>query len=374
MMVSVAPRKRLPVAQVRAVSHQLDVDTLGLHVLEELPTPVLLVNRNHQIVYANRELLGMTGEDSESVLGLRPGEAIRCENACVDDAGCGCAEVCSTCGAVTSILSCFQGQPNTSECRITRRGDEGMEALDLRVFSRPLQYGQENYALVHISDISAEKRRQNLEKIFFHDILNVVGSIRGFTEILLDYNLDNPREILEQLHDASQQMVEEVEAQRLLSRAEHGDIEPQREPLESLQVLERVVTLFKGHEVARGRELRIDPASCREIFISDHTLLVRALVNLAKNALEAIPSGEEVLLSCSVQDDRLAFHVRNPGVIPAEVQMQIFQRSFSTKGGGRGIGTYSVRLLVERYLGGGVTFISSASAVTCFTITLPVAV
>ena len=63
-------------------------------------------------------------------------------------------------------------------------------------------------------------------------------------------------------------MVEEVEAQRLLSRAEHGDIEPQREPLESLQLLERVVTLFRGHEAARGRELLIDPASCREIFIT----------------------------------------------------------------------------------------------------------
>jgi len=358
-------------AMVRTESHRLDFDSLGLHVLEELPTPVLLVNRSHQIVYANRVLLGITGEDSESILGLRPGEAIRCENACVDEAGCGCAEACSTCGAVISLRTCFQGQANTSECSITRKGEEGMEALDLRVFSRPLQYGEETYALVHISDISAEKRRQNLEKIFFHDILNVVGSIRGFTELLLDYNLDNPREILVQLHDASQQMVEEVEAQRLLSRAEHGDIDPRREPLESQQVLERVVTLLKGHEVARGRVLRIEPMSCREIFISDHTLLVRALVNLAKNALEAIPAGEEVRLSCALQGDRVAFHVHNRGVIPPEVQLQIFHRSFSTKGGGRGIGTYSVRLLVERYLEGEVTFVSSASSDTCFTVTLP---
>jgi sensor histidine kinase regulating citrate/malate metabolism len=50
--------------------------------------------------------------------------------------------------------------------------------------------------------------------------------------------------------------------------------------------------------------------------------------------------------------------VHNPGHIPEQVQLQIFQRSFSTKGPGRGLGTYCMRLIGERYLKGQITFIS----------------
>jgi sensor histidine kinase regulating citrate/malate metabolism len=51
--------------------------------------------------------------------------------------------------------------------------------------------------------------------------------------------------------------------------------------------------------------------------------------------------------------------------------MQIFQRSFSTKGTGRGIGTYSVKLLTEKYLQGEVSFISTKEFGTTFYITIP---
>ena len=44
-------------------------------------------------------------------------------------------------------------------------------------------------------------------------------------------------------------------------------------------------------------------------------------------------------------------------VIPSrQVQLQIFSRSFSTKGPDRGLGTYRMCLLSERYLYGRVWF------------------
>jgi sensor histidine kinase regulating citrate/malate metabolism len=64
--------------------------------------------------------------------------------------------------------------------------------------------------------------------------------------------------------------------------------------------------------------------------------------------------------------------VQNGGLLSEPVRRQMFQRSFSTKGTqGRGIGTYSVRLLVEQYLGGSVTFTSDPEHQTVFTIALP---
>ena len=74
-----------------------------------------------------------------------------------------------------------------------------------------------------------------------------------------------------------------------------------------------------------------------------------------------------------VKDNKLHFsYVHNDTTMPEDVQRQLFQRSFTTKGGlGRGIGTYSVRLFVERYLGGRVHFVSCEPEGTTFTVTLP---
>lgn len=357
---------------VRREVLELDIQTLGLHILDELPSPVFLANQTRQIVFANRALCAMLQDDADKIIGLRPGEILACENAASVEDGCGCAEKCSTCGALKSILLGLQGQAHIDECRITRRGDAGLEALDLRVSARPLRGTNAPLVLVHVADISDEKRRMALETIFFHDVLNVAGSIRGFTDILLDYDLKNPREVLVQLQDATQQMIDEVEAQRLLTRAESGDLSPEREPLESWLLLERVAQMLHGHEVANGRELLIAEESCREIFLSDQTLLVRCLVNLGKNALEASAPGETVTLSCRRQEGAICFEVHNRVVMPLRVQQQVFQRSFSTRGNGRGIGSYSVRLLAERYLAGQVAFVSDNANGTRFTITLPV--
>jgi signal transduction histidine kinase len=63
--------------------------------------------------------------------------------------------------------------------------------------------------------------------------------------------------------------------------------------------------------------------------------------------------------------------VHNEGIVPPEVQPRIFERSFSTKGPGRGLGTYGMRLIGERVLGGQVSFSSAAGRGTTFSILLP---
>jgi sensor histidine kinase regulating citrate/malate metabolism len=57
--------------------------------------------------------------------------------------------------------------------------------------------------------------------------------------------------------------------------------------------------------------------------------------------------------------------------MPEKVKLQIFNRSFSTKGIGRGIGTYSIKLITEGYLKGIVDFESAEERGTTFTIQLP---
>ena len=56
--------------------------------------------------------------------------------------------------------------------------------------------------------------------------------------------------------------------------------------------------------------------------------------------------------------------------MPQSTQLQVFNRSFTTKGQGRGLGTYSVRLLTERYLKGSVDFVSKPGTGTTFRVFL----
>ena len=104
---------------------------------------------------------------------------------------------------------------------------------------------------------------------------------------------------------------------------------------------------------------------------SDPVLIRRVITNMLKNALEASSQGEEASLILSEEEGRIVMSVHNPAFIPREVQLQIFQRSFSTKGRGRGIGTYSMKMLTENYLEGEIGFSSDELSGTTFRVLLP---
>jgi signal transduction histidine kinase len=132
-----------------------------------------------------------------------------------------------------------------------------------------------------------------------------------------------------------------------------------------------IVDLYEGQEFARMRLLRIDAASAHFSFVSDVTLLRRILGNMVKNALEATPEGEVVTLGAELTGGQLTFWVHNSAVIPMAYRQRVFQRDFSTKGSGRGLGTYSMKIL-GNFLAGEVSFVSSTKLGTRFELRLPV--
>ena len=136
--------------------------------------------------------------------------------------------------------------------------------------------------------------------------------------------------------------------------------------IDSLELLQEVTDTYDSQPFADRRHIRVDENAQRIVFTSDKTLLQRVIGNMLKNALEASGSGDTVTLGCEMRGDRIEFRVHNPNPMPREIQLQVFQCSFSTKGPGRGIGTYSMKLLSERYLQGNVSFTSSAEAGTVF--------
>ena len=96
-----------------------------------------------------------------------------------------------------------------------------------------------------------------------------------------------------------------------------------------------------------------------------------APIELDHDAIEASDDGEVITAGCKGGDSSVTFWVHNRAFIPKDVQLQLFKRSFSTKGLGRGLGTYSMLLLTEKYLKGHVSFSSTEAQGTTFTVALP---
>ncbi len=344
------------------------------HLLDAIPSILLILNHKRQVVYGNRTLLTLLGaRDEDFIYGLRPGEILRCVNAGRNPAGCGTSEYCRTCGMAAAILSGLSGKKETRECSFLRQLDGKTEAIDLLVWATPLEFEGEPFTVFALSDISHEKRRRALERIFFHDVLNVVGSIRGLTELLQTYDPADRRDIYEMIAAAAEQTIEEIEGQRLLAAAENKELQLRPGPVNVPEILQQLVETYRHHEVGRERQVTPEGDWPETGMVSDRALLLRILGNMLKNALEASAPGETVTVGAIRRGGRIEFRVRNRAVIPAEVQTEIFQRSFSTKGSGRGLGTYGMKLLSE-YLQGEIFFTSTTDEGTIFHAVFPLVI
>lgn len=333
---------------------------------------VFILNEQRQIVFASQNWEKLTGvKDCNCLLGQRPGEALQCIHAHEKEAGCGTAEHCRECGAIRAILKSLSGTATFEECRLTRLIHCNSESLDLLVYAAPFMHNNEVYSIFSATDISHQKRRRALERIFFHDIINSAGGLEGLAEVLEESAPHELRGDLSLLKAGLHSMMEEILTQKDLAAAENSELEVHLQPCSSRQLVERSLATLQYHPVAEGRNLILHPRSASVSFVTDGTLLKRILENLIKNALEATPMGSAITAGCDIDGQEIHFWVANTGVMPREVQLQIFERSYSTKGEGRGLGTYSVKLLTEKYLKGHVSFISTVHDGTRFTVTLP---
>lgn len=392
METAFAPAERASPEEVQRQYQKLASLPFVCDFLDAVPNMSVVLNEHRQIVFANRafaEFLGIKGPEEllgkshceafkclyAGVLGKRPGEAVGCIRSHLTDGGCGTTMFCRTCGAVISIMNSQKlCALDIQECRMIC-GDEGVneKAMDLRIWSRPIAVGGAIFTIFSVMDISNEKRRKVLERIFFHDVLNTASGVKGLADLLIETGLSEMeiKDISSMISESSEQLIEEINAQRMLSAAESGELKVEVQEVHSLELLYRIIRQFHSHSVAKGKELIVDPMAEHFTFVSDPILLRRVLINLVKNALEAVEDGATVKLGAYSDRDSVYLTVHDAVVIPPDVQLNVFSRSFSTKGSGRGLGTYSIKLISEKYLRGQVSFVSNAEVGTRFTVRYP---
>jgi len=331
---------------------------------------LVIINQARQVVWGNQAFLKAVGaQDINGVLGKRVGEALSCYYCQVAPGGCGTSPHCKRCGAVQAMLYALQGQASEKDCNL--RQTDSLDVRDFHVKATPLQRKNRNFVIVTLTDRSAEKRKRILERMFFHDVMNMAASVKGLAEVMQATPPEQVAEMQGLLQLATDNLLEEIQSQRDLSAAEHGELHVQPEKLQSLAVLQTLIQVYAQHKVAEGKRVELHAEAVDIAFECDPVLLRRTLGNMIKNALEAIGADENVTVSCIRKERWAEFTVHNPTMIPPLVQEQIFSRSFSTKGADRGLGTYSIKLLTESYLKGQAGFTSNMEQGTTFFVRLP---
>ncbi len=351
----------------RVVASQLQFG----EILEAINGKSVLIDANRQVIYANNEFINFLGlENINPILGLRLGEVISCIHSGEEQFGCGTSAACAYCGAVNAMLESQKtGSKSSKECRITTLADEKLKSWDLNITSSPITLADNLYYIISIQDISHKKRRSALEKTFFHDLLNSAGGLNGLLSILKDGI--SPEEATELIHlseEASRDILDEIMMHMQIRAAENGDLKVKIETVNSIELLVSSVKKISSHKVGQNKEVIISEDSANINFETDRILLQRVIINLIKNALEATPQSGTIFVGLKDDGDKITIWVKNSEVIPIDVQLQLFQRSYSTKGDNRGIGTYSIKLLTENYLKGKVSFLSNEADRTVFSL------
>jgi signal transduction histidine kinase len=372
MSTKFASPERLPREKVLKQAETVATSDLILEAVNQCADAVAVLNAHRQIVFCNHALLALASLDEpEAAVGRRPGELLECIHAGANG-GCGTSDFCRVCGAVEAILKGQQGSSNSREVRITRTLNGKQEPLDLMISVSPSAAGKE-FVICSLVDISHEKRRRALERIFLHDVLNTASGLSGIAGLVAELVPpgDQTDELVDLLKDTTQDLIAGIEAQRQLAEAEDGELAVEVSEFGSLALLRDLALRFRRSAEAKLQPIDIEPG-CQDVpMATSRPLLRRVLENLLKNAVEASAQREIVEVACREDGAEVEFRVHNRAAMPAEVRLQIFQRNFSTKGCGRGLGVYSVKLLTERYLGGSVRFHSADGEGTTFWVRCP---
>src|SRR5664280_867633 len=306
-----------------------------------------VIDENRQIVYANDEFLSLLGINTlDSILGKRPGEVISCIHSGDVPSGCGTSMACAYCGSVNAILESRKtGKKSIKETQISSVVNGKHKSWDMNVISTPISFNGNFLYVLILQDISDIKRRAALERVFFHDLLNSVGGLNGLITILKDgTNPEENRELINLSEEASRDIIDEILLHRQIRAAEIGELNVDIELTNSFEVIDSAIRKMGFHEAGKNKKIIKAENSVNIELETDKILLQRVIINLMKNALEASQNGDAVSVGIDNIGEKIRFWVKNDQAIARDIQMQLFQRSFSTKGYGRGIGTYSCLL------------------------------
>jgi signal transduction histidine kinase len=205
-----------------------------------------------------------------------------------------------------------------------------------------------------------------------HEVRNPIGGIALFAGLLSE-ELQPGGSVTVEVRQHVAQIQREVD---YLERIVDDFLEFAREErlaksrCEARSILDAAVELVRTEAAARHNEVRTTAeAAALEV---DQNLIVAAIVNLLKNAIQASPEGAPVEIRGARRDRGYRIEVANQGSgIPEAIRERIFEPFFTTREKGTGLGLPLARKVVQAHR--GEIAVHCSPGLTVFTVDLPLA-
>jgi len=162
-----------------------------------------------------------------------------------------------------------------------------------------------------------------------------------------------------------------VLADRFLSLSKPFD--PQKSRCDAGKLLARAIQLCGAPAQARGVAVSIHWESEPPVFRADEGLLVQAVSNLVRNAIEFSSGGQQVWVSAGAQKGELRIQVEDsgPGIASELLESgKLFKPFISKRESGTGLGLSIVQRAINAH-GGAVSCRNLEGGGACFEIRLP---
>ncbi|RHJ83240.1 PAS domain-containing sensor histidine kinase [Parabacteroides sp. AM08-6] len=269
-------------------------------------------------------------------------------------------------------------QPGNKQ-QISFTNERGAVNLSIRVSEMTLQ--DKHVRILAINDINSELDEKEIDswirltRVLTHEIMNSVTPITSLSDTLLSIHEDANNEIrngLEVISTTGKSLISFVESYRKFTHI------PTPEPtlFYVLRFAERMVKLAQHHINYPNIRVTVNVQPSDLIVYADENLISQVVLNLLKNAMQAIgPKQEdghiELKAYCN-EEEAVLIEVSNNGpAIPPEEVEHIFVPFFTTKEGGSGIGL-SISRQIMRLSGGSIALKSvPAAQKTTFILTFP---
>ncbi|MBR0738087.1 PAS domain S-box protein [Bradyrhizobium liaoningense] len=228
--------------------------------------------------------------------------------------------------------------------------------------------------LVHVSRLTA---MGEMASALAHELNQPLAAIsnymKGSRRLLAGSSDPNTPKIESALDRASEQALRAGQIiRRLRDFVSRGESEKRVESLSKLIEEAGALGLAGAREQNVRLRFSLDPAA--DLVLADRVQIQQVLVNLFRNALEAMaqsPRRELVVANSRVADDMIEVEVSDTGSgFQGDVVPNLFQTFFTTKETGMGVGLSISRSIIEAH-GGRMWAESNASGGATFRFTLP---
>jgi len=239
--------------------------------------------------------------------------------------------------------------------------------------------------VITLNNIGNELEAKEMEswirliRVMTHEIMNSIAPITSLSETLLalhntpendsseeDLRL-NTIEAFQTIHSTAKGLLSFVDSYRKFTAIPKPNIRS----FEVKPLIDKILHLEE--KCIKGKDIQVEVFETSEHtkWLADEKLITQVLVNLVKNAVEAITDTEIKKIRISINhhaDGKVQIEVSNTGnPIAKEVLPHIFIPFFTTKDYGTGIGL-SISRYIMRLHGGKLTHATSAEGWTVFTV------